>query len=134
MSGRISLTEVTDGDAHYFVIAAESEEGERILAALPTAEASEQELAGAERVVAGTATSMGRELETDGLAELLAAFDGVEPATRVWTWAARGDVGFYHRRMHQETLVHRVDAELERIELDAASRAPARRARCRTKR
>jgi len=67
----LALTEVTYPDAHYFVIAAESEEGERILAALPTAEASEQELAGAERVVAGTAASMGRELETDGLAELL---------------------------------------------------------------
>lgn len=47
----------------------------------------------------------------DGLTELLTALDGVDPATPVWTWAADSDVAFYLRRMHHETLVHRVDAE-----------------------
>ena len=46
------------------------------------------------------------------LDELLTAFATVDPHTPVWTWTSQHDVAFYHRRMHQETLVHRVDAEL----------------------
>ena len=67
----LAMTEVIGPDAHYFVIGAASAEGERILAALPTAEASDEEREQAERVVAGTAASMGRELQSEGLAELL---------------------------------------------------------------
>ena len=52
------------------------------------------------------------EFADEGLAQLLDVLTAADPATRVWTWAARQDVGFYQRRMHQETLVHRVDAEL----------------------
>ncbi len=43
------------------------------------------------------------------LADVLAAAD---PATAVWTWAPQKDVAFIQRRMAQETVVHRVDAEL----------------------
>jgi uncharacterized protein (TIGR03083 family) len=45
----------------------------------------------------------------DRLADLLAAAD---PATSVWTWATQKDVAFVQRRMAQETIVHRVDAEV----------------------
>lgn len=46
-----------------------------------------------------------------GLTEVVSAFGGVDPTTPVWTWAGDGTVAFYLRRVHQETLVHRVDAE-----------------------
>ncbi len=47
----------------------------------------------------------------EALEELLEAFVGVDPQTPVWTWTSQHDVAFYHRRMHQETLMHRIDAE-----------------------
>lgn len=43
------------------------------------------------------------------LANLLEVTD---PHTRVWTWAPQKDVAFVQRRMAQESVVHRVDAEL----------------------
>jgi len=48
----------------------------------------------------------------EGLAELLAALGDTDPATPVWTFH-RPDrtAGFWRRRMAQETVVHRVDAE-----------------------
>lgn len=43
------------------------------------------------------------------LTETLAASD---PATAIWTWDPEDrSVGFWYRRMAQETLIHRVDAE-----------------------
>ena len=49
----------------------------------------------------------------EGLGEVLAALRDTDPATPVWSWAGtdHSTAGFYIRRMHQETLVHRVDAE-----------------------
>ncbi len=44
-------------------------------------------------------------------AKVVAALDSADPAESVWTWAGDGTVGFYLRRMHQETLIHRIDAE-----------------------
>ena len=67
----LALTEVIEVDRHYFVIEAGSEQGERLLAALPTTAAERRELDQAEAVVEATAAEMGRELEIDGLAELL---------------------------------------------------------------
>jgi len=43
------------------------------------------------------------------LVELLAATDSARP---VWTWSSDQTVGFFQRRAHHETLVHRIDAEL----------------------
>ncbi len=43
---------------------------------------------------------------------LVDALSDVDPAEPMWTWAADKTAGFYLRRAHQETLVHRVDAEL----------------------
>jgi uncharacterized protein (TIGR03083 family) len=70
----------------------------------------------------------------DGLVDLAAAnaraladvLEAADPATPVWTWADRKDIGFISRRMAQETAVHRVDAELaigrpEPIEAELAS-------------
>lgn len=44
-------------------------------------------------------------------ARLIDALGSTDPATNVWTWSARHDVGFVVRRMAQETAVHRWDAE-----------------------
>lgn len=43
--------------------------------------------------------------------DLTAVLAGADPATHVWTWAARKDVAFVLRRQAQEAAVHRVDAE-----------------------
>jgi uncharacterized protein (TIGR03083 family) len=42
---------------------------------------------------------------------LLGALQDVDPATPVWTWAARKDVGFVQRHQVQEAAVHRWDME-----------------------
>lgn len=44
-------------------------------------------------------------------AELEAALAAADPGERVWTWAARKDVGFVLRRQLQEAVVHTVDVE-----------------------
>jgi uncharacterized protein (TIGR03083 family) len=47
-----------------------------------------------------------------GLAELATVLEAADPATRVWTFYRPDQtVAFWHRRMAQETAVHRVDAE-----------------------
>jgi len=45
------------------------------------------------------------------LAHVLGALESADPEATVWAWAGDGTAGFYMRRMHQETLVHRIDAE-----------------------
>jgi uncharacterized protein (TIGR03083 family) len=47
-----------------------------------------------------------------GLGRLVAVLAATDPATPVWTWAPQKDAGFVRRRMAQETVVHRADAEL----------------------
>jgi uncharacterized protein (TIGR03083 family) len=44
-------------------------------------------------------------------AELETVLDGADPATPVWTWAARHDVAFVLRRQLHEAVVHTADAE-----------------------
>ena len=44
-------------------------------------------------------------------AELEAVLAGADPAERVWTWAARQDVGFVLRRQAMEAVVHSADVE-----------------------
>ena len=36
----------------------------------------------------------------------------VDPGAAVWTWGTDRTAAFYLRRAHQETIIHRVDAEL----------------------
>jgi ferredoxin len=67
----LALTEVVDDHEHYFVIESGTGSGERIADALGAPTATEAELERAARVVDSTAREMGRELETEGLAELL---------------------------------------------------------------
>ncbi len=46
------------------------------------------------------------------LAHVVEALQAADPDAPVWAWAGDGTVRFYLRRMHQETLVHRIDAEM----------------------
>jgi uncharacterized protein (TIGR03083 family) len=47
-----------------------------------------------------------------GLERLAAVLAAADPATPVWTWTPQHEAGWVRRRMAQETVVHRVDAEL----------------------
>jgi len=68
----LALTEIVGDGPHRFVADAGSDAGAEVLAALNLPEADAEDVAADERVVAETAASMGRELEADGVAELLA--------------------------------------------------------------
>lgn len=43
--------------------------------------------------------------------QLVAVLSEADPVTPLWTWGADQTVGFYIRRAHLETAIHRVDAE-----------------------
>jgi sulfhydrogenase subunit beta (sulfur reductase) len=68
----LALTELMEG-GHRFLVEAGSDRGREILAALPTREATEDDRAAGVRVTDEAAARMGRQLETAGLPELLAA-------------------------------------------------------------
>lgn len=52
------------------------------------------------------------EVAVERLSTLVARLAGVDPARPAWWWAGTRTLGFYQRRAHLETLVHRIDAEL----------------------
>jgi sulfhydrogenase subunit beta (sulfur reductase) len=65
------LTELIGPQRHAFVVRVGSDRGERALARVPHRDASAEEVGAAGAVVARTARSMGRELQSEGLPELL---------------------------------------------------------------
>jgi ferredoxin len=67
----LALTELVDAHGHRFVIDAGSEEGRAMLAALPHREATGEETAQADAIVARTAAGMGRQMRADDVHELL---------------------------------------------------------------
>ena len=67
----LALTEIFDGDRHYFVIESGSDAGAEVLAELPQRPAEESEVAAADAAVARAASQMGRTLDTNGIKELL---------------------------------------------------------------
>jgi ferredoxin len=69
----LALTELLDERGHRFLIETGSATGEELLASLPRTEATEADVAAAEAAVARAAASMGRELNTNGLKDLLQA-------------------------------------------------------------
>lgn len=48
---------------------------------------------------------------TEALDQLVAVLSEADPQTPLWTWGADQTVGFFIRRAHLETAIHRVDAE-----------------------
>ncbi len=69
----IALTEVIEGDAHYFVCDAGTERGAELVAGLPTGAAGPAEVEAADAGVARAAANQGRVMETEGIKELLYA-------------------------------------------------------------
>jgi ferredoxin len=67
----LALTELAAEGEHRFVVEAGSERGHAILAAIPHREVTGEELAEADAVVARTAASMGREMRSDDVKEVL---------------------------------------------------------------
>jgi len=67
----LALTEILDGQKHFFVVQIGTERGAQVLAGVARREASAAQLEAADAVVARTAAAMGRELQAEGLPELL---------------------------------------------------------------
>ncbi len=67
----LALTEVIDADRHYFVAEAGTPLGNDVLDAVPHASATGDELRSADAVIARTAKSMGRSLDTRDIKQLL---------------------------------------------------------------
>ena len=67
------MTEIAAEGDHTFLIDAGSEAGAGVLAGLPHRPATADEVAGAEAIVARTAASMGRQMRSDDLHDLLLA-------------------------------------------------------------
>ncbi len=67
----LALTEVLEGDRHYFVVKTGSAAGQALLAEIPHQPAGDAEIEAAARIIADTSAHMGRELNVDGLRDLL---------------------------------------------------------------
>jgi ferredoxin len=67
----LALTELLDEQSHLFVVEVGTPAGADLISDLPHRPATKGEIAAAERVVARTASQMGRTLDTKGLKELL---------------------------------------------------------------
>ncbi len=67
----LALTEVLPEGKHYFLVEVGTDRGAGVLQAVPQRAAGAAEIAAAASVVAATAANMGRELDTQGIKELL---------------------------------------------------------------
>ena len=67
----LALTEILEDSRHYFVVEIGSDAGAEVAKGLPLAPAKPADTAAAERVVAQTASQMGRTLDTTDIKELL---------------------------------------------------------------
>lgn len=67
----LALTEIIEGDEHVFIVEAASDAGRDVLSELPQRAATQGEIAAADAIVAATAASMGRQMRTDDVHELL---------------------------------------------------------------
>ncbi|HUU12903.1 MAG TPA: 4Fe-4S dicluster domain-containing protein [Terriglobia bacterium] len=67
----LALTEIIDGDRHYFLVEVGTEAGAAVLEGVSSTQATEKERSEADRVVSRAASQMGRKLETEGIKELL---------------------------------------------------------------
>ncbi len=67
----LALTEILDGGQHRFTVEVGSERGEEVLAEVASAPAEEADRGAAEAAVERAAGQMGRQMETEGIKELL---------------------------------------------------------------
>jgi len=69
----LALTEILEGDEHYFVAEMGTELGREVLSGIPQKAASAAQVERAKAIHAATATQMGRSMDTTGIKELLYA-------------------------------------------------------------
>ena len=69
----LALTEVLQGDDHFFVVSVGTDRGAEIIRGVPQRMADQPEIDAAARLVAAVAGNMGRELDTTGIKELFYA-------------------------------------------------------------
>ncbi|MGZ5358624.1 MAG: 4Fe-4S dicluster domain-containing protein [Solirubrobacterales bacterium] len=67
----LALTEVLDGETHHFVVEVGSARGAEVLAEVPSTPAEENDQRAPQAAAERAASQMGREMETDGIKELL---------------------------------------------------------------
>ncbi len=67
----LALTELIDVTGQHYLVEAGSDRGDEVLAAVPRGDASADQREAAEAVVRETASQMGRQLDTDGIKDLL---------------------------------------------------------------
>jgi ferredoxin len=67
----LALTELLSEDQHEFLVEVGSDRGADVIADLPRAPAREEHVVTADRIVERTAASMGREMDTEGIKDLL---------------------------------------------------------------
>jgi formate hydrogenlyase subunit 6/NADH:ubiquinone oxidoreductase subunit I len=67
----LALTEVLEGERHYFVVEVGTRQGADVLREIQHREAKAEEQMTADHIVANTAEQMGREMDTTGIKELL---------------------------------------------------------------
>ncbi|GIK12230.1 MAG: sulfite reductase subunit A [Candidatus Brocadia sp. AMX2] len=67
----LAMTEILEGDRHYFVIETGTELGAEILHAVPYRKANEEEISSADSVIKKTAGQMGRSMDTRDIKDLL---------------------------------------------------------------
>lgn len=67
----LALTEVVNGDQHYFTAESGSERGAGFLVDLSTVDADDKQISAANAAIANAASNMGRHLDTEGIKELL---------------------------------------------------------------
>jgi ferredoxin len=67
----LALTEILEAERHFFVVEVGTEQGKAILDQIPHQEANSNELQAADQVSATATAQMGRDLNQDGLQELL---------------------------------------------------------------
>jgi sulfhydrogenase subunit beta (sulfur reductase) len=72
----LALTEVLEADRHVFVVEVGSERGGEVLRDVPHSQAAPHDVAAVERIVAETASHMGRRMDTTGIKALL--YDNLE--------------------------------------------------------
>jgi len=72
----LAVTEIVEKGKHRFLVETGSKKGEEILKDVPHADASAEDIAAAERIVAETEKHMGRTLDTAGLREII--YDNTE--------------------------------------------------------
>jgi formate hydrogenlyase subunit 6/NADH:ubiquinone oxidoreductase subunit I len=67
----LALTEILDSNAHYFLVEVSSEKGLEVLNSIRHRKATEEESETAQKIVSSAAARMGRQIDTDGIKELL---------------------------------------------------------------